>query len=83
VDDRLYAGAVHDLLNVTALVRPHRYGGRRNASIRGSRELSFSLRMPKMIATWFQIPLLERLASKWPISRSSPTASSATCTLPR
>src|SRR5262249_25557317 len=28
-------------------------------------------------------PLLEGLASKWPISRSSPTASSATCTRSR
>jgi hypothetical protein len=53
---------------------------RRGARFRGSRELRFSVQMPKMIPTPFQIPLLERLASKCLISRSSPTASSATCT---
>jgi hypothetical protein len=42
------------------------------APTRGSLELRFSVRMPRMIPTAFQSPL--RKGEEWPISRSSPTA---------
>src|SRR5262249_52503094 len=50
--------------------------------MQSSFELS-SLLMPKMVEAALQIYSLEDGWRKWPISRSNPTASSATCTRSR